>query len=165
MTTPPNNQEKCQKCHKKGCPRDDTCNAPIKEYCNKLVHDIIENQHSMNNQQPFIPQDTEKRWLENRKNLFDMATKYSGAIMDCLDAAYLAGLDDKQSLISQTRAEILRKIRRYIESELKNGYEAQTIVEMLQNEYIIEDIIEAESSIGIGQATKDSLQAPTEPEV
>ncbi len=32
--------EKCEKCHVKDCPRDETCNAPIKEYCNNLTHCI-----------------------------------------------------------------------------------------------------------------------------
>lgn len=31
-------EKKCEKCHVQNCPRDERCTAPIKEYCNNLIH-------------------------------------------------------------------------------------------------------------------------------
>lgn len=79
-----------------------------------------------------IPEVQDGGWKEGRKNLLAMATMFPGSLIDCLDSAYVAGLDDSKEAIQTARDEERKKmvkkisdlttITRVYENPWNNGY-------------------------------------------
>ena len=116
--TPTNNKEKkdyrCSYCVEQGYKSCTVCEDAVDGYANKLLHDIVKNQESMNNQKPFLPQDIEKG-LDIRKEL----TLYLPAVLKDFEWENIEKAVNR--LITQTKEELMKEILEVIEIQRIHG--------------------------------------------